>query len=336
MRPEAIKSRILLPVSTVLVVLLGAFVLMAYRLERTQLDGELERRMAQISHFLESHCEEDAEEMNALLDIVGQNVRLRDALEAGDRGALLEASEPIFRRLRNSAEITHFYFSGPDRVNLLRVHKPDRFGDVIDRFTTLEAERTGESAMGVELGPLGTFTLRVVQPWFREGRLLGFVELGHEVEHVVDVLRRTFDIELCAIIEKRFLSREDWESGLRMLGREGDWDRFPDCVVIDEVPPSVPGAFFRRLETEGIAGLRETFEARSRGRVHHVAALPLVDAAGRGVGCLVAILDISDRRAAMIRFVLTVAVIAVAAGGLLFFFFLTYLGRIERKLGLPG
>ncbi|MCC6933984.1 MAG: hypothetical protein IT292_12170 [Deltaproteobacteria bacterium] len=74
------------------------------------------------------------------------------------------------------------YFITPDRTCILRVHKPEKQGDIINRFTTLEAERTGKLAAGIEIGPLGTFTLRVVNPVYSKGMLVGYLELGKEIE----------------------------------------------------------------------------------------------------------------------------------------------------------
>ena len=76
---------------------------------------------------------------------------------------LLKQVEPLFRHFRKEHRITHFYFHSPDRVCILRMHKPDRYGDKINRFTALEAEKTGKTSWGIELGPLGTFTLETGQ-----------------------------------------------------------------------------------------------------------------------------------------------------------------------------
>ena len=89
---------------------------------------------------------------------------------AGDRPGLLKENLEFYQILHDQNQITHFYFTGLDRVNFLRVHELDRYGDSIDRHTILQAEETGEITSGVELGPLGTLTLRVVLPWRDGGR----------------------------------------------------------------------------------------------------------------------------------------------------------------------
>lgn len=45
------------------------------------------------------------------------------------------------------------------------MHQPDRYGDIIARATAKQAELTGQRTAGIELGPLGRLSLRVVVPW---------------------------------------------------------------------------------------------------------------------------------------------------------------------------
>ncbi len=79
--------------------------------------------------------------ISAVQEAILTDRKVSDALKALDRERLLEDYKDIFATLLGKYSITHFYFHGPDRVNLLRVHNPERNGDLIDRFTALEAER---------------------------------------------------------------------------------------------------------------------------------------------------------------------------------------------------
>lgn len=172
----------------------------------------------------------DADSMDAVLHAVVEDEMIRDALRRKDRGALLKKAQPLFRSLLSQHGITHFYFTGTDRVNILRVHAPERFGDTINRFTTLEAEKTGKPAWGIEVGPLGTFTLRVVLPWFEGERLIGYVELGREIDRVLEEIRERYTVGFLVFMRKDLLKRKDWEEGMRMFGKEADWERFPTVV----------------------------------------------------------------------------------------------------------
>lgn len=136
---------------------------------------------------------------------------LHVALDGEDRAALLEKSGPFFADMHRMFGITHMYFTRPDAVNLLRVHQPERSGDVINRFTTQEAKRTGAEVQGVELGPLGTLTLRVVDPWYADEQkqhLCGYVELGMEIDRALETVRELLDVQTFVLIRKEFLQRQ--------------------------------------------------------------------------------------------------------------------------------
>lgn len=190
------------------------------------------------------------------------------------------------------------------RVCLLRVHKPEKSGDRIDRFTALEAERRGKTASGIELGPLGTFTLRVVSPVFEGRRLLGYVELGKEIEEVLQTLHTGTGDRLAVMIYKEYMDRKTFETGMRFLGREADWDRFPHSVMIYASEGCPPTAFALPADpdTETGNGRGETGrEIRFQGKDWYISEAPFEDVSGKKVGTLLIMNDITGAKAAFHR-----------------------------------
>lgn len=273
--------------------------------------------------------------LETVMDILAHDDGLRDALVRKDRQALLERAAPMFARMKRTYGISHLYFTGPDRVNLLRVHEPERYGDVIDRVTTRMAERTGTTAHGVELGPIGTFTLRVVSPWFDEQtrRLLGYVELGIETPEVVEQIRKSFGAHGFVLIKKEFLNRAGWEEGMRVFGRTPDWNRFPNSVIssqsLSQIPPALVGRFARdETETapnEPVIQIEQNF--------YRPLFIPIQDVSGRVVATVALLVDVSPEINTA-RLALLLGGIAYLAGGILLFILFYRLvgwvgGRIE-------
>lgn len=64
---------------------------------------------------------------------------------------------PVLNVLHQEQQITHFKFLAADRTCLLRLHNLEVRGDRDDRYTTLKAERTGQTASGIELEQTGNF-----------------------------------------------------------------------------------------------------------------------------------------------------------------------------------
>lgn len=292
-----LRLAFLVPLVGAVAALFGIGIAALHMHERDMIQSEVNRAQALVERMYRDDIDHHARSLDTVMVVVGHDAALRAALARRDRVALLRLAAPLFTELRRKFSITHFYFSGPDRVNLLRVHQPDRHGDVISRFTTLEAERTGATAYGVELGPLGTFTLCLVTPWYEDGRLIGYVELGMEIDHALEMVQKFAGMPVFVLVSKKYLKREDWEAGMRMLGRTLEWDRFPDAVLSSQAAEAMPAALATRL-AGGLPAEASVVEATQARATYSAAFLPLVDASGRDMGRMVALVDISAHLAA--------------------------------------
>jgi PAS domain S-box-containing protein len=270
--------------------------------------------------------------LGAALDTIVHNEQIKANLIAKDRLALRERTLSLFARLHAEHEITHLYFTDPDRVNILRVHKPEKYGDKINRFTTLEAERTGKPSHGIELGPLGTFTLRMVEPWYDGQQLIGYVELGEEIEHITRKLCQVLSVEIYVLIKKEYLDRANWESGMKMLGRDATWDRFPSLVMIDHTLEGFPEHLARFLAEEHHPSGETDIGTSFNDRRYRTRFIHLNDAGGRVVGEMVVMTDVTDMVAHLHNTVLMIGAICLGVGGVLFALLFLYVGLVERQM----
>ncbi|MBI5919440.1 MAG: PAS domain S-box protein [Nitrosomonadales bacterium] len=286
LNPEKhIKSLILIPLLIALTAMLLVALTAVSRMHHAHVEHDLEQMRNAVQDMFRQQIESDARQMAATLEAILTDQRLQDDLARQDRAAMLQRTAPLFETLHRKYDITHFYFTGPDRVNLLRAHQPERFGDVINRYTTLEAERTGGTSWGIELGAMGQFTLRVVKPVFREGKLIGFIELGREIHHILPNIKAVLGVDIYATLDKQLVQRDAWEQGMRVLGRVAEWDRFSAVVLIDST---------RSLDDEmqsilGRAGPDVSEHSFFEDQAVHY--LPLRDASGKAVGSLVVRID---------------------------------------------
>lgn len=332
MKTHSFKARILILLTLAIIVLLGAFVFSFYRSQQKHMTNEVASKLQYVEELYMGQLNTDANMMGAVLDVLLADEQLKAAMKAEDRKGLFDRSVMIFEKLNFRHGLTHLYFTGPDRVNVLRVHKPDKRGDEINRYTTLQAQKTATTSYGIELGPLGTFTLRVVEPWYDNRQLIGYVELGEEIEHITRKLHDILGVEIYVVIEKKFLDRKGWQTGMRMLGRNADWDRFPSVVMIDQTqdvfPESLAGFLAEEQHTSKVTDVKVSFNDRHyRSRFIH-----MDDASGRGVGDMVVMTDVTDMVADLRATVLVISVICLAVGGILFILFYIFIAKTEKIL----
>ncbi|MEN6337753.1 MAG: cache domain-containing protein, partial [Phycisphaerales bacterium] len=279
-----------------------------------------------------SETDEDATMLHGLTDLLERDEPTQRAWLARDRGSLLARTSPIFEMLRQRYRVTHFYFHDPNQTCFLRVHQPERSGDRITRFTLSQAVERGEPTEGVELGPLGTLTLRVVHPWTIEGKHVGYIELGCEIDRILRRIQSAAGGELIVFAEKQFLDREQWESGMKMVGREPDWDQFPDHAVLDATLPGTPHAVAGRFTEVRATDLSHSFALSFEGRSYQCVPIPLADAAGRWVGHVLVMADVTREHVGLGTLAGTIAVVGLPLFAVWCCCFYFYIRRLEQRL----
>ena len=292
---KPVQRRLLIPLTLTLIFLLIGFCIVLLKMQSDNLNQSTREIFQKISYEFNQLIAQQSKSISVMEDIILQDKGLRSAMEAGEKKYLLENYSPLFTELRKNYGITHFYFHRPDRVNLLRIHKTDRSGDLIDRLTAIEAERTGKTSSGIELGPLGTLTLRVVRPVFDGNKLVGYLELGKEIEDIVSALHSKYNVDLTVIIHKKALKRADWEAGMKMLGRDSNWDRYKDAVVVYSSLSKLPSVCRDFVEKDEHLYYLNNPEVEFDDKSWKIMLSPLADLSGFNIGDLIILKDISRK-----------------------------------------
>ncbi|MBF0232954.1 MAG: response regulator [Desulfamplus sp.] len=329
---KPVLNRLMIPLTAVLLILVCIFIAVLIKQQQTNLNLSINNIFDEVSGDITTLVDAQSRNLNALGLTLMQDIDLRVSLKAKERERLLAEYSDLFAKLRDSHGLTHLYFIGSDRICLLRVHKPDKHGDLIDRLTMQEAERTGRASTGLELGPLGTFTLRSVQPVFHDNELIGYIELGKEIEDIFNTLHKKDAIEIALSIRKNALDRSAWESGMRMLGREADWNRFEDDVLIYFSMPQFPVQAEKFVSEEDHPHDDDVVEITFNDKLWRVMAIRMDDISGTEVGDLILLINITAAKATHKRMLIMVSLVTtLLLGGLLFSLYIL-LKRIDRSI----
>ena len=329
---KPVQRRLLVPLAIVLLLVIGGFVAIMLYMHHEDLRESGREKQAEVSYDLDQFLKKQGQLLSALEAMLLRDASLIEALKGHDRDRLLAECTPIFRRLQAKHNLTHFYFHGADRVNLLRVHKPEKYGDFIDRYTARGAERTGNTASGIELGPLGTFTLRVVQPVFDRKTLIGYLELGKEIEDVLRDIHDQHDVGLVVAVYKSLLQRAQWEAGMKMLGRSADWDRFDEKAIIYSSHDRLTDQLGRFLTEAWPAHGDATVELTSNDLCWQVKIDRLFDASGTEVGDLIVLYNVTASKAAFRGLIVTMAAVVLVLLSALLGFLYIILRQTDRGI----
>jgi PAS domain S-box-containing protein len=156
------------------------------------------------------------------------------AMQQQDRARLYQLGRPYLEKWQSATGVTHFYFHTPEGITLLRVHMPDRHGDRVKRHSMRQAMTTGATGVATEVGLTGEWVRRVVVPWQADGKLIGYVELGVDMESIYAATTRHSTHTMLVLLKKRLIEApEIWERRRQQLGYSPHpWHALPDHVVV--------------------------------------------------------------------------------------------------------
>ncbi len=326
-----IRRRVLLPLGITLVVFLALFLSVFQVYLQRELSRQLENNISSVLTLYNGILEERSNDMLTVLEVIAKNKALQQAMIARDREKLQDLAAPIYRDLQKHQSFTHFYFHSIDSTNFLRVHKPERFGDKINRLTMVQARSAIQPDSGAELGPLGTFTLRTVFPWFADEKLIGFIELGEEVEPLLELVTAQSKSHMAILIKKNLLSHESWQEGREMLGRSSSWNLLPDYVVTATTDNQLLQVLPNFGARDFLSG-DEKVEVKLQRNRYQGGFLALIDASGQQVGATLILQDVDEALENHGFATALVTIFCILLGSALFFSAYTILGRAEHAL----
>lgn len=174
---------------SIIVILLIVLVSAIYIGQQRSLESSELRQLSTNNDIFWDQVDKDAKSLEKLLAVLTTNDDLVKTFVAADRDQVLAKAKPIFENLKKQFAITHFYFIDKNGVVFLRTHNPPQFGDKLTRATYLQAQDNGTLGKGIEMGAK-YFSLRVVMPVRHNGEVVGYFELGQELDHFVNSFKK--------------------------------------------------------------------------------------------------------------------------------------------------
>ncbi|HZF69885.1 cache domain-containing protein [Sulfuricurvum sp.] len=327
---NVLARRFLILLGMAVFIITVAVELFLFQQHRQVFEKRFEIHMDEIQNGFKVLLDKNTASMTVTLNSIVNDDAVKKALKDNDRARLLSDWRDSFIHMKKVNKITHLYFIDKYRVCLLRVHKPEKHGDLINRFTALEAEWTRKPSSGIEVGPMGTFTLRVVQPVFEGKELVGYVELGKEIEDVVSSLHTYMHNEMAVVIHKEYLNRKTWEEGMNMLNKAVYWDELPYDVVIYASQGRLPGTIAATMNQQYSDHQRD-HEVLYRSVPWRVSVLPVKDVSGKEVGGLIIMNNIEAEKSELNRFAIRNILVGIVFLGLFFTIVGLLLRRIDRS-----
>lgn len=228
-----LKSKLFISI-TVVVILLSLGVFSIGRINRNALLSENKKDTTYFSEkFLNAFKSQDTKTLMSTLDVILQDPGFKNVYLNKEREDLNTYGQPLFQKLKKDYGITHFYFIRTDGTVYLRLHDPKLYDDKVERVTFKNAVASKEVGFGIELGKTA-FALRVVKPYMDGNKLIGYVELGQEIDQYLDVMKKEIGNEYAMFVDKKNLDRANWASVRQNAGQPDNWDNFNSFIPVNK------------------------------------------------------------------------------------------------------
>lgn len=233
-------------------------------------------------------------------ELLARDVTVADLVRGGDRVALQVSMKPVFDRLKVEAGVDVLHFQTADMKSLLRVWKPDDFGQDLSRIRpmVLAANKTRQPQKGLEIGLAG-LSLRAVSAIVQNEAVVGTVEVGMSLSSLMELAKSSTGADFAIFLDPQ--SIPDAKGG---FGAKGSL----------KLDVSTNSPFFTEIQLRGqVRMTREPVSAVTdyQGRTISLLARPLLDFSGKTIGVLVVAKDFSGSASAFRSSWITVLVIAI-------------------------
>ncbi len=268
-------------------------------------EREVDLHREAVLKLYEQGVSEQKTSLGMLLEVLSGNPAISGALVRRDADALAVLYRNTFAILRARFGVTHLMFLDPQRRVIVRLDQPDApTGEVVTRFTLLEAERTGKTIAGLDLSAEGELTMRVASPVFTGGKCIGYIESGMEISPLVNAVSETQKVSLIFFLNKSLVSRDVWERGVHDHRPAPGWESgFEKVEVHSSLPEHDEGLSRRLLEMD--PSFQSNPDARAGfsldGRYYMASYIPLRDSLGTPMGSLYVLKDTTELRSDHIR-----------------------------------
>ncbi len=191
-----------------------------------------------------------------------------------------------------------------DNTCFLRVHNRKKNNDTITRNTYENAIKTKTFSSGLELGKTA-FALRVVHPYYDNSKkLIGYMEVGEEIEHFFDIMKHKTGNEFIVAVDKKFLNKKKWNEARKTNKLMKNWNLFDKKIILAQTTNKIDISEFVNDEFPKKGKILET-SYKIEDKLYIIGLFPLIDAGNKKVGAIYFFSDITktynEQRTKMFR-----------------------------------
>ncbi|MFA5783740.1 MAG: ATP-binding protein [Phycisphaerae bacterium] len=331
-KQEKIKLSLLLPVAFAILALVGSSITGVYWLGNHNISYDAKERLSGVERMIHWQMKHDASLLHSIANVVVQDKALEQAWNAKDWQSLSKRAGELLDALQEKHNIERFTLYRPDLTCELRVHEPAKFGDKEDWITLTHAALKGEPTEDIHLDDSGVLTLRSVDLWKIDGKVVGYIELGEKINHITPELKKTLKAELVFTANKSYLDRKKWEKSNSANDPDDNWDSFGHFVVVEHTMNHIPEQLVGKIRYTPSQYGTVAFAIEEGQNSYRGGFLKFKDNSGQDLGDVIVLIDVTEMKKSQMQMLTTIAILCSTVAIILFVLFFFHVRRIEMRL----
>jgi len=326
-----IVLKIIIPFIVGLLLIASASMGGIYYLQSKHIDTQAKEKLLNVSKTLSAAINDDVKLFNGLIELLHKDKNVVNLIKNRSRDELFLYLSKIYINFKGRYDITHLSIHNTNKTNFLRLHNSSKHSDIINRKTLNNSYSTHLPSYGIEFGVSHTLILRVVYPLFNAGKLVGFMELGKEVDKFTPKLAKNLNADIIFTINKSMISNKNFEEWREKIANNRAYDELKDFYIVDSTIDTISPTLKKVLDNKGnVSGIN----IKNNSQNYHINSEPFYDVSANEVGKLYVLLDINNQLQLLNYLILKIAIFIVLIIVLLIYYYYKYIKKTESELNL--
>lgn len=274
--------------------------------------------------IFEKKFETDIQIYQTFIKFISRDKEAIKLYQSGNREGLYQYYKGPFNELKKQYNISHFYFHKNSKINFLRVHNPKKHSDTINRNTLNKSITKKGLGEGIEFGITHNLTLRVVYPWFVEGEIIGYIELGKEIDYFTPELSKLTQSEIVFTINKQHISQNNYKKWLDKSTHNVKFAELDNHYIIDSSLDKHENKLKELLDNKNNIS---NISIDNLSVHYHVTSKTFLDVSGKEIGKIYVLSDLSTEYSFLMQMITKMSIITLV----LLVFLAFYYFRLLKK-----
>ena len=326
-----IVFKIILPLILGLFLIAFVSVYTNFFLLENNISDKADERFEIMNKSLSSIIKQDTNLMLGLIEQLEKDQKAITYYKNNDRESLYWYLLKTYESYNERYDITHFYIHKPNKHNFLRIHNREKHSDLINRVTLDKASDLFQASSGIEFGVLDNLTLRIVIPWIVKNQLLGYIELGKDIDKLTQRLTKSDNVDIVFSVKKEFISAKNFEKW-KINKINSHYQMMENNYIIDSTVKNLSSELLLHLDELSLHEQHEHDYVQNKNKKYFIHASPFYDINEREVGNFHILINISKEYNFLYALLLKVSLIIAVLLVLMIIYYYNFLQNKEDEL----